>query len=224
MGGTRLRLELDRIPLWRGDHVGIKQLADDFAKYVYLPRLKDSNVLTAAIRDGLGLLMWETETFAYAESWDEQQKKYRGLQTGMNVNVVVDSNSVIVKPDVAKRQLEEDTARARKTPETPSIGVQQPLGGFGGGTETGGPAPATPATKPKRFHATKSLDPMRLSRDAQQIAEEIVQQLTRLDGAEVDVQIELQVKIPNGAPDNIVRTVTENCRTLKFENYEFESE
>lgn len=34
LGGTRLRHELDRIPLWRGDHVGIKQLAEDMARYL----------------------------------------------------------------------------------------------------------------------------------------------------------------------------------------------
>ena len=38
--GTRLRMELDRVPLWRGDHVPVGQLVDDFAKYVYLPRLQ----------------------------------------------------------------------------------------------------------------------------------------------------------------------------------------
>ena len=39
--GTRLRMELDRIPLWRGDHVEVRQLVDDFARYSYLPTLKD---------------------------------------------------------------------------------------------------------------------------------------------------------------------------------------
>ncbi|HEX3532460.1 MAG TPA: Swt1 family HEPN domain-containing protein, partial [Thermoanaerobaculia bacterium] len=43
--GTRLRMELDRVPLWRGDHVSVKQLAEDFARYPYLPRLKDPAVL-----------------------------------------------------------------------------------------------------------------------------------------------------------------------------------
>ena len=38
--GTRLRMELDRVPLWRGDHVAIKQLVEDFARYLYLPRLQ----------------------------------------------------------------------------------------------------------------------------------------------------------------------------------------
>jgi hypothetical protein len=29
---------------------------------------------------------------------------------------------------------------------------------------------------------------------------------------------------PGGAPDHVVRTVTENCRTLKFKTYGFEEE
>src|SRR6266568_872047 len=48
--GTTLRLELDKVPLWRGDCVSIKQLADDFAQYLYLPRLRDTDVLLAAVR------------------------------------------------------------------------------------------------------------------------------------------------------------------------------
>ena len=52
-------MELDKVPLWRGHHVAIKQLAEDFARYLYLPRLKDSGVLMDAIRDGFALLTWE---------------------------------------------------------------------------------------------------------------------------------------------------------------------
>ncbi|MGH9455852.1 MAG: ATP-binding protein, partial [Terriglobia bacterium] len=76
--GTRLRLELDRIPLWRGDHVSLKQLATDFSKYLYLPRLKDSDVLLDSMRDGLHLLTWQQDSFAYADGWDASQKRYRG--------------------------------------------------------------------------------------------------------------------------------------------------
>jgi hypothetical protein len=31
MAGTRLRLEIDQVPLWRNGHIGVKQLMDDFA-------------------------------------------------------------------------------------------------------------------------------------------------------------------------------------------------
>jgi predicted AAA+ superfamily ATPase len=68
--GTNLRLELDRVPLWRGDSVSIKQLADDFAQYLYLPRLRDPDALLAAVRDGVASITWERETFAYADSVD----------------------------------------------------------------------------------------------------------------------------------------------------------
>jgi hypothetical protein len=36
--------------------------------------------------------------------------------------------------------------------------------------------------------------------------------------------MEIQAKVPDGIPDKIVDTVTENARTLKFEKQEFEEE
>ena len=37
--GTMLRKAMDAVPLWRGDHVAVKQLVEDFARYPYLQRL-----------------------------------------------------------------------------------------------------------------------------------------------------------------------------------------
>jgi hypothetical protein len=51
-----------------------------------------------------------------------------------------------------------------------------------------------------------------------------VQHLNLLPGASVEVTMEIQAEIANGVPDNVVRTVTENCRTLKFTNFSFEEE
>jgi hypothetical protein len=42
--------------------------------------------------------------------------------------------------------------------------------------------------------------------------------------ANVKVTLEIEAEIPSGAPDNVVRTVTENSRTLKFKNQGFEKE
>lgn len=53
---NRLRMEFDRIPLWRGEHVAVRQLVEDFAGYLYLPHLKDSGVLLQAIGDGVSRL------------------------------------------------------------------------------------------------------------------------------------------------------------------------
>ncbi len=45
-GRGRLRTELDRIPLWTGNHVSIKQLCEYVARYLYLPGFAMKHVLT----------------------------------------------------------------------------------------------------------------------------------------------------------------------------------
>jgi hypothetical protein len=43
-----------------------------------------------------------------------------------------------------------------------------------------------------------------------------------LVGAKVEIALEIHAQIPEGVPDQVVRTVTENCRTLKFTTHGFE--
>src|SRR5262249_27154409 len=71
-------------------------------------------------------------------------------------------------------------------------------------------------TLPKRFHATVGVDATRVGRDAGRIADEVISHLSGLVGSKVTVTLEIEAIIPGGAPDNVVRTVTENARTLKF--------
>lgn len=59
-------MDLDKVPPWRGDYVAIRQLVDDYARYVYLPRLKGPEVLTNAIQEGCGLLLWRNDSFGCA--------------------------------------------------------------------------------------------------------------------------------------------------------------
>ncbi|MDR7569184.1 MAG: Swt1 family HEPN domain-containing protein, partial [Armatimonadota bacterium] len=100
-GGPRLRQELDRIPLWRGDHVEVRQLVEDFARYVYLPRLRDPSVLVTAVSSGVALLTWEQDGFAYADSYDERAGRYRGLRAGQHVPLSADAPAgLVVRPEV----------------------------------------------------------------------------------------------------------------------------
>ncbi len=80
------------------------------------------------------------------------------------------------------------------------------------------------AAQPKRFQGTANLDSARAGRDASRIAAEVISQLVGLIGAEVTVTIEIAATVPGGVPDNVVRTVTENSRTLKFTSQGFEAE
>jgi hypothetical protein len=55
-------------------------------------------------------------------------------------------------------------------------------------------------------------------------SEEIIAHLAGLAGAKVKVTLEIEAEIPAGAPETVVRTVTENGRTLKFSSQGFEGE
>ena len=218
--GTSLRRELDRIPLWRGNHVGIKQLAEDFARYVYLPRLADPAVLFSGIRDGLGLLTWEKDSFAYADDFDEKAGRYRGLRHGQLASLTPDSpTGLLVRPETAKQQLESEIRP--QADSTTDAQKPQP-------SESDSEPPQLrhepPRHGPRRFHGSVTLDPTRVGRDAGRIADEIVSHLTGLMGSTVKVTLEIDAEIPSGAPDQVVRTVTENSRTLKFTSQGFETE
>jgi predicted AAA+ superfamily ATPase len=226
LAGTRLRMELDRVPLWRGDHVPVRQLAEDFAKYLYLPRLSESAVLYGAIRDGLGLMTWAQDSFAYADDWDEAGARYRGLRGGKLVEVSEgNSTGLLVKPEIAQKQLDaEAAARGGNGGDAGAGAGTDAGGGAGGGTGTGAGVRPPAVAGPKRFYGTVKLDPTRTGRDAGRIAEEVIAHLVGLPGSEVTVTLEIEANIPSGAPDNVVRTVTENSRTLKFDSGGFEKE
>ena len=78
LAGSMLAMTIDQIPLWRGDHVKVNQIIDDFAQYLYLRRLRGPQVLLDAVKDGANRLLWRNETFAYAEVFDESSGRLPG--------------------------------------------------------------------------------------------------------------------------------------------------
>jgi predicted AAA+ superfamily ATPase len=218
---TRLRMELDGVPLWRGDHVPIKQLIEDFARNLYLPRLREPAVLVQAARDGLGLLTWSQESFAFADGYDDTQDRYRGLRSGQRVALSnEDPIGLLVRPERALKQQEADAAAAGARGAGATVADK----GTPVGPLAGVPTPPVEARRERRFHGTVALEPSRVGRDASRIADEVISHLVGLVGAEVSVTLEIEADVPGGVPDHVVRTVTENARTLKFKNQAFEIE
>jgi predicted AAA+ superfamily ATPase len=214
--GVLLRLELDRIPLWRGDHVSVKQLADNFATYVYLPRLRNTDLLFNAISDGAASILWEKDTFAYAPFYNEDAKRYAGLTAG-RAPAAVDLSGFVVAPAVARAQMDADSPPASSSTQVPigdaateSIENASPTG-----------SPSATGRLPNRFYADIDLDALRFSRDTDQIADAILRHLNGLVGAKVTVSLQIEATVPGGIPENIQRTVSENCRTLRV-HFEFE--
>ena len=227
LGSTVLRKHLDDVPLWRGDHVSIKQLVIDFASYLYLPRLSGPDVLVNAVRNGLALLTWQTDTFAHAESFDDATKRYRGLRVAQQIAISQDSPDLLVKPAVALRQME---AEVPVQLATSAVGSSERVNGDGSPIPTPGnahpfpvPIPPVPA-RLKRFHGSVNLGSIRVGLEASKVADEVIAHLASLPNAKVKVTLEIEVEMPEGAPDNVIRTVTENSRTLRFSDAGFETE
>lgn len=218
-----LKMELDKW-LWKDEsHISLKRVWECLATYLYLSRLRDSDVLLDTVREGI-----KTKAFGYANSVDDTGQ-YNGLQFGsVDGSIYLEEPSVLVKPDVAAKQLEAD-AEEQPEAEPPQPGFdgkegEQSYGASGEQAEGAGTGGTPPQAAPKRFYGTVNLDPIRAGRDAQQVIEEVVQHLTGLPGADVKITMDIEANVSDGVPEDVVRTVTENCRTLNFTTQEFEEE
>ena len=155
------------------------------------------------------------------EGYDDDKGRYLGLRAGATLStpLTADDPGLVVRPDIARKQLDAEV------PPEPGPGPG-PEPGPGPGPEPGpGPDPVPPPESgPKRFHGSVGIDPVRAGKVVGQIAEEVVSHLTGLVGAKVEVTLEIEAEIPDGAPEHVVRTVTENARTLRFKSHGFEEE
>ena len=211
-----LKMELDKW-LWKEEnHVSLKRVWECLATYLYMQRLSSSDVLLDAVREGI-----RTREFGYANSLQDGGK-YAGLQfEDVTGSIYLDDQSVLVKPDVAKRQLlaESDPPPYRPDPVPPVPPGPVP----GGGTPLDPGGTQTPS-RPKRFYGSVNLNPVRASRDAQNVINEVVQHIASRSDVDVTVTVDIQATFGDGVPEDLERILTENCRTLRFTSQEFEDE
>ncbi len=66
------------------------------------------------------------------------------------------------------------------------------------------------------------IDAQRVNKDIGLIVEEVMERLTSQVGCEVEITLEISAKRSEGFDESTVRTISENSRTLKFEDYGFE--
>ncbi len=204
----RLQLDTTLASLWEEGDVRVADVWECFAKYVYLPRLRDQEVLISAVEDGPGQTTWQSEGFAVAHGADEKSGRYLGLTVGSHPGQV-GMTSLLVKPEFALGQLEEEEGEPAAT---------------GTGTSTVQPGERADAgddeeparRKPVRFQGAMELDPMRPNKDFGTVVQEVLEHLTRLVGADVDLTLEVEARLGDGFDDDVVRIVTENIRTLGF--------
>jgi hypothetical protein len=158
-------------------------------------------------------MLWPQESFAYADSHGSDNDRYPGLRGGERIPLVdAHSPGVLVRPDVAAAQL----AREHQPDPISPTGATGATGmtGHTGGTGISGSTGPLPPLQPTRYHGTVELDQGRVGWSASRIADEVIARLSGIVGANVRVTLDIEVTIPSGAPDHVVRTVTENGPTL----------
>jgi len=165
------------------------------------------------VKDGVQRL---DAPFAYATGKDSD-----GYHTGVLIRklgpVYFDDQSLVIHPDYVSEP---------PPPEPVIISPPDPDRADGetdgDGTGITPPAPPPPARKPVRYYGRVQLDPQRVTKEMDVVVEEVIQRLTELVGCDVDITVEISASKPDGFDEGIVRTVSENGRTLKFDSFEFE--
>lgn len=214
---------MDRIPLWRGDNVSVRQLREDFAKYLYLPKLSSAHLLQQAIELGLSLVSWQKDSFAFAESFDEENARYRGLRAGTQMLGSLDGNGLLVKPDIAEIQLSKERVEAETKKAAEAANPTTLYTGADSSSEKSEVNEADPKiAKPTRFVGHVETDSTRFFRSTDDIEKEILKQLNLAAGTKVKITIHIEAINHEGFDQDTERTLKENGRTLGFGSVEFE--
>jgi hypothetical protein len=219
-GGTRVRMDLDRIPLWseRRD-IHVESLWKAYCQFPYLPRLSSFAVLVSAISDGASSFDWQTETFAYADGYDGS--RWVGL---VAVQLATARRSgYIVAPDAASEQFE----RERRPVETGGV---QPVDAGGAVVDPTGVLTLDDGTEPSdrggvagptSFYGRFSLDSVRAIRQLEEILRNVVEHLSAAPDGSIDLTLEINAR-SEGYDERICRVVGENAKQLGARSQEFE--
>ena len=207
-----LKMELDKWFWKEKSHISIKTLWEHLCTHPYLTRLKNSEVLISTIHDGIS----SKDFFGYANGIDKNGN-YIGLKYNTpDSEVYFDSSSILVKPEIAKQQIDKQELKDDKDNGTSIIETKLEQ-------TTSSSHEKTPDIK-TRFYGNITLDWTTIAPKTGEIASEIIEHLKSLKNSNVEISLEITGTIPEGIPEDIVRTISENCKTLKFSNWEFSKE
>ena len=215
---TLLKMELDNL-LWKDDnHIQVKKLWDYLTTYCYLPRLANFSVLENAIRVGVA----GDEAFALASSIEND--RYTGLKYNTSILDVYPSD-YLVKVLYALKQLnaEKNDVHNPADPGGEPTGNETPAGqaegGLGSGTAAGGQEGPNLST---RFYMSAKLDNTRIVRDLQKYLDEVINHVSQDGDSILTISLEVNAVNEMGYQPETVRTVSENCRTLKVDDFGFD--
>jgi hypothetical protein len=213
-----LRTKLKEL-YWKEGQPSAKAMAfwEDTLRYLYLPRLKNRDVLAHAIHSGA-----KSRDFfgiAYAQSGDT----FDGFQFG-NATVQLDDTLLLIEPEAAKRYEDAQSKPGETTATGGGQFAEPPSPGFQA-QGTGGVGPVTTiGTRPgaRSFHGTADVASTTAKMRLVQLADEIISVLSSDPNALVKVTVDIAAEFPDGATDQMKRAVSENAQTLGLKTSDWE--
>lgn len=195
-----------------------KKILNDFASYLYLPRLTSESVLKNTIMEGIMAL----DFFGYAQG--KSGDRYLGLKIGTPASIVIDDTSLLVEKAVSLRQREKDRSETpTSAPDTHSSNVP-----FSGGSSAGGyQGGLTPnhqidgANKKNCFTASKELNPRSAKIHFDELVNRVLRQLTERVSTSVTISVTIEAIDDHSFSEDAVNSIVSACDELQFTRREF---
>ncbi len=208
----RLKLENELASMWEDGDITVSTLWEAFATYVYLQRLRDQDVLISTVENGPASTTWQTDGFAVASAVETDSGRYLNLTVGSHPGALAPT-ALVVKPEFALGQIEA---------EKRSDGGGAPPNGETEGESTtgtgGGPGDTAPRRVASRFHGSVRLDGDRPVPQFMEINKEVLDHLITQIGTDVELSLTIKATRRDGFEEQTIRVVTENARTLNFDD------
>jgi predicted AAA+ superfamily ATPase len=196
-----------------------KTVWEDIQKYLYMPRLKDREVLSRTLRTGAA----SRDFFGVA--YGRSGESFEGFSLGVG-DAQFDDTVLLIEPDAAKAY-EETQRKPEPAPPTgePPVQGTTPTGGTGtpppGEPPTSSPGQPAAPTKPagaRAFFGSAEIPAATAKMHLMKLADEIIANLVADPNAQVRVTLEISAEFEGGAQETTKRSVSENATALKLKS------
>jgi uncharacterized protein len=203
---------------WKPDRVAIlaANFWEDSLRYIYLPRLKNRDVLAAAISVG-----GNSRDF-FGIAYNQKGEEYEGFQFASGI-AQFDDTLLLIEPGAAAAYLAKiskpvvlpNALPVSALPDNSHTALQQPITAHTAAIPRG-------ALRMHRFFGTAELPAATAKMKFDELYASIIRHLAKDPTASVKLMLEIAVDFENGAPEEILRTVTENAAVLKMKTADWE--
>ena len=196
---------------------------EDTLRYLYLSRLKNRESLFQAIRTGAA-----SKDF-FGTAYGQSGETYEGFHLG-DGSIQVDDTLLLIEPEAAlayEKKIKDDQKKDDKDKDNNQKDDDKGKGKDKDDQKEDDKDKVDmqkegQKAKPRSFHGSIQIAPLTAKMRLVQVAEEIIAILASDPNTEVKVRVEIQANFPNGAQDQTKRAVSENAKTLGYNNAEWE--